>query len=137
MKPEVAPINTVKISSSGDEARKPPNPILTYKAVDSPSNAANQAPFAAKVAEQLRKSQEQIEGDVYGLDQKSPADAKTENSQNQQATYSLQLSKQHPNLHDKVNVLKSPQIQTSQTRESNAMQLNELDAVHKPEEELK
>ena len=57
-----------------------------------------------EVAEQLRKSQENIENDVYGLDQKSPVRQPGEDPK-----YSLQMSKQHPTLHEnKLLVLKSP-----------------------------
>ena len=97
-------MNIARMPPPDNEGVKPSNPMLTYKAVDSPQTPIGQAPFAAKVAEQLRKSQENIEKDVYGLDQKSPARQSGDDPK-----YSLQMSKQHPTLHDnKLLVLKSP-----------------------------
>ena len=77
MKAQVASTNIQKATVDEDliSSSKPPNPMLTYKAIDSPSTSngsSNQPAFAIKVAEQLRNCQEQIEGDVYGLDSKSP-----------------------------------------------------------------
>ena len=101
---QVTPMNVAKMPPADNEAVKPANPMLTYKAVDSPGGPIGTAPFAAKVAEQLRKSQENIENDVYGLDQKSPVRQPGEDPK-----YSLQMSKQHPTLHEnKLLVLKSP-----------------------------